>query len=93
MSDTRLDVSIPANTWINLYTATGITVGTALEIYNKGSTPCNLVIRATTPVNNTMGIPIGIDSAGQHRYVSSGESGVWVYATGGSSYLSVQESA
>lgn len=92
MADTRLDVSIPSNTWINLYSATGITVGTALEVYNKGNSGCVLVIRATAPPNNTMGIPLGIDSAGQHRYVSAGESGLWCYSAGSSTYLSVQES-
>lgn len=92
MADTRLDISIPANTWINVYTASGITVGTAVEVFNKGTSGCNLVIRATTPPNNTMGIPLGFEPAANYRYVSSGESGLWVYSAGSSTYLSVQES-
>lgn len=91
MADTRLDVTVPSNTWKDLYAATGITVGTALEIYNKGSNPCLLVIRATTPPNTTMGIPMGWSDAGNHRYISAGESGCWVYSPGNSTYLSVQE--
>lgn len=91
MADTRADVSVPSNTWVNIYSVTGITVGTAVVVYNKGSNACNLAIKATQPVINTIGIPLGWDSAGNHKYVSAGESGLWVYSAGNSTYLSVQE--
>lgn len=91
MADTRLDVSIPANMWKDIYLATGITVGTALEIFNKGSNPCLLVIRGSQPTVNTMGIPLGWEASGNYRYISSGESGLWVYSPGNSTYLCVQE--
>lgn len=91
MADTRPDVSIPMNTWKDIYAVTGIAVGTAVQIYNKGSSPCLLVIKATQPTINTMGVPLGWSDAGNNRYISAGESGLWVYSAGNSTYLCVQE--
>lgn len=91
MADTRLDISVPANTWVNIYATTTIPVGTAVDIFNKGTSTCNLVIRATQPPVNSMGIPLGYDSVGNYRHVSAGESGLWVYSAGSSTYLCVQE--
>jgi hypothetical protein len=93
MADTRLDIGVPANMWVNIYTATGIPVGTAVDIFNKGTASCNLVIRPTQPTVNTMGIPLGYESAANYRHVSGGESGLWVFSAGTSTYLCVQETA
>jgi microcystin-dependent protein len=45
MADTRSDISVPTGAWLNLYTASGVTLGVAATITNKGSsTPAGTVI-------------------------------------------------
>lgn len=36
MADTLPNVQLPAGQWVNLYTATGITVGTQIQVQNLG---------------------------------------------------------
>jgi hypothetical protein len=91
MADTRADVSCPAGVWVNLYAASGIAVGTAVDVWNKGNYPANLVIKSTSP-SGSLGIPIFSGPSGSHRYVTSGESGLWAYSDGGT-HLSVQVGA
>lgn len=92
MANTRADVSVPAKTWVNLYTASGITAGTAVGVYNKGSYAALLTIAAAQPTITTGGIPIYIsDSPASYRAVSTGEAGLWAYSLYGTTLL-VQES-
>lgn len=91
MADTIADVAIPKGAWTDLYTATSITVGAAVDIYNKGSYPCLIAIAATAPESTTIGIPLWSGAVGNFCTVSTGESGLWAYCTDGTTSLSVQE--
>ena len=81
MADSVNDVVIAANTWIDLYSATSITVGTAVTVYNKGTQAGQLAIKATSPGANTaIGVPLFTgDSRGATAAVSAGASGLWFY--------------
>lgn len=85
MADTKADVVLPPNTWVNLYAATGIAVGTALDIWNKGSMAVVIAIKAIQPGSN-IGVPLY--TAG-YKYITAGESGAWAYSTA-PAMLSVQ---
>lgn len=61
MANTRNDVTIPAKTWTNLYLASGITVGTAVSVINKGINAAYISVEATTPAAPT-GMPKGVPS-------------------------------
>lgn len=50
MADTLLNVALPANTWVNLYAATGITVGVKIAVQNLGSNTIRLAVKATEPL-------------------------------------------
>jgi hypothetical protein len=80
MANTRDDVLIASQTWTDLYAATGIVVGTAVNVYNKGSNACLLCIKATSPDTDTqIGAPLYAGSVGSFANISAGESGLWVY--------------
>jgi hypothetical protein len=92
MADTRDDVIIPQSTWVNLYAATGIAVGTAVSVINKGSVAVNLAVSASAPANTNRGFPLlvggGVDSTAS---VEATASGLWAYSSQGTAYLLVQE--
>ena len=81
MADSVNDVVVPANTWLDLYAATGITVGTAVTVYNKGTQAGQLAIKATTPgANIAIGVPVYAgDSAKSSVSVPASASGAWFY--------------
>lgn len=90
MAITRLDSVLPAHTWTNLYALTGIAAGTAVNVYNKGSNPAQLVIKSTIPTVNSMGVPVYSGPVGSYAYVAAGEVGLWAYSDSGTTLL-VQE--
>lgn len=96
MANTRNDVTIPPKQWVDLYTLSGITVGTAVSIINKGSSPFYVVIAASAPAAPT-GVPKGVPVYTSGTYsssttVSSGASGLWAYcADNVNTYALVQE--
>ena len=77
MANTRDDITIPAATWTNLYTASSITVGTAVELWNKSSAACYVVAGATEPSGTSKGIPLNING---YLCVTAGEAGLWAYS-------------
>jgi hypothetical protein len=89
VADTRADVVIPKTVWTDLYAASGIVVGTAVTIWNKGSNTCNLAVKATAPTD-TRGTPLFTDSEGNNISLTSGESGLWAYSDRGT-ILMIQE--
>lgn len=58
MTNTRPDIVIPGNTWVDCYAASGISVGTAVDIFNKGNNYCNCVIAPIQPFSGSMGVPL-----------------------------------
>lgn len=90
MADTRQDVIIPAQQWVDLYTASGIDVGTAVSLYNKGSYPCVVVIGESLPTSNTMGVPLYQGAVGSYASVPDDSTGLWAFSEEGTRVL-VQE--
>ena len=85
MADTRNDVVVTKNTWVNLYTASGITVGTACTVVNKGNNPFYVCISATAPSVPTTGSPKGFPVYPNGLFNSSfaalaSASGLWAYS-------------
>ncbi len=91
MADTLADVAIPEGVWTDLYDETGIAVGTAVSVYNKGSNACLLAIKATIPSGSTLGVPLHVGPNGSYAYVAAGESGLWAYCVQGTTSLLVQD--
>lgn len=82
MADSIPDIHIPLGVWTNLYTATGISVGTALTIQNKASYDLQLYLSATAPSSATSGVlvqPYGVAD------VDVGSTGCWAYGNGSAS--------
>ena len=53
MADTLPNIRLPQNQWVNLYTASGIPVGTRIQIQNVGNTDVQTVTSATAPTAAT----------------------------------------
>lgn len=82
MANTLPDVQLTPNVWTNLYTATGIAVGTALDIWNKGPYQADIAINAMAPANG-VGVPLYNGPLGSYLSISAGESGVWAICLAG----------
>jgi hypothetical protein len=82
MADTRSDISVPTGAWLNLYTASGVTVGTEVSVINKGSGTFFVFISATAPsiLPATKGIPVYVGSASNAVTIPAGSSGLWAFS-------------
>lgn len=92
MEDTRLDVIVPNAVWVNLYAQSGVTVGNAVSIINKGVSACLICISPSTPATTTVGMPLY--SGGQHGdtlSISADATGLWAYVSQGSTRLLVED--
>lgn len=76
MANTRNDVILPKGVWVNLYSASGIPVGTSVSIYNKGSRPIYLAISSESPNQPTFGVPVYTGADG-FMMIQANESGLW----------------
>ena len=92
MANTLPDVVLPENTWVDLYDTTGITVGLAVTVTNKGSYPILLAVSASSPSSSTLGAPLYPGPFGSVAFVDSDGLGLWARATVGTSQVLVQES-
>ena len=90
MADTRNDILLVPRVWTNLYAASGISLGSAVSIYNKGSGACNIAIKATKPDSSTFGVPLYVGMIGSYAFIPDAQSGVWAYSEQGTTLL-VQE--
>ncbi len=87
---TRPDIVIPKQQWVDIYSVTGITLGSQVTVANKGSNPCLVAVSATQPTDNTEGEPLLIQSKLE---IPANSIGLWVYSNNGSTILQVQESS
>ncbi len=81
-------VNLPANVWVDLYAATGITAGIKLRVQNAGSSEVLLVESATKPITSSTGSnPLPTREFYTNK---SGNVGAWAYTSDGGS-LQVEE--
>lgn len=78
-------VAIPNNTWVDLYSATSISVGTQIVIQNTGAYAVKLSDQASIPLANE-----GFNLLEPREYVSNkaGAAGAWAFS-GSSTLLQV----
>lgn len=88
MAATIPDFVVPKKTWTNLYTLTGITAGAQVVIFNKGSSPFNVAHSTSAPTDNTLGVPVLVDS---NIVISSSTFGIWLYSENSDAHISMQE--
>lgn len=93
MADSIADVLVTESAWVDVYTTTGIPIGNALFMVNKGAHTVLVWIGASAPpVSSTDGYPLyPVDHGINYGTVDAGESGVWVKALEDSCKLHVQQ--
>lgn len=89
MATTRVDVAIPKGVWTNLYTASSITVGTQVTIFNKGSNHCKIATSASAPTVD--GFHLYSFPQSEAIEVAPGEAGLWAFSPNGTTTLLIQE--
>jgi len=78
MANTLPNIPLPANTWVDLYAASGITVGTQITLTNIGPVNVNLCTKATTPNISDGFEPV---KPFESKTNPSGASGAWAFST------------
>jgi len=86
-------VDIPRNTWVDLYTATGIAVGTKLTVENIGSADVRLATQATQPAADHEIFNVLQRDNGVRLSNNTGDSGAWAFTYSGSSKVAVMGGA
>jgi len=81
MANTLPSINLTNNDWTNLNTASGIAVGTAIEIQNQSSTTILVAISPTKPTLDFKGFIIPPLPA-EIATISANESIVWVLGSG-----------
>lgn len=89
MADTLPNTSLPANTWVDLYADTGITVGVKILLQNLGTTGVRLASSAASPA----GDGFKRVTSGQEAFNETGDSGAWAYSPVIDGLLNVGEAA
>ena len=74
-------IRIPANTWVDVYAASGIAVGTQLTIQVIGSESAIFVDQVSQPSNNTTGFNQGIE--GEWIVSEASPAGCWCFSQTG----------
>ena len=75
MTDTLQNVTLPNDTWVDLYEATGIDVGTQIIVQNVGASPIQLHTKATRPLPSD---GFNLLYPGNDPFINEiGDSGAW----------------
>lgn len=80
MTDTLNNTPLPANTWVDLYATTGITIGIQIVVENVGLGDVKLVEQAAEPTNAT-GFSI-LRRKGLPQQNDTSALGAWAYSQG-----------
>lgn len=84
MADTLQNIKLPANTWVDLYAASGIIVGTQIVVKNLSTVGVKLNAQALTPTQTDA----NTDETGSYSPLGSfdssvndsGDTGAWAYS-------------
>ena len=77
MPDTLSNIPLPANTWVDLYAASGETVGAQLIVQNQGTTNILLTTKATEPITGDGFLSVAPDHQATNELR---DSGAWAYS-------------
>jgi hypothetical protein len=77
MADTLQNINLPINTWVDIYAATGITVGTAISVQNIGVSDVYLTVLTGEPPIDYDAYNIVQRDNGVRLRNDSGDSGAW----------------
>ena len=75
-----MNVNLPARTWVDLYDATGITVGVQISVLNITSRPVRLASTAIEPVATDDHIPLPFNDT---KMNAAGDAGAWAFSVAG----------
>ena len=89
MADTLPNISLPANTWVDLYSESGISVGTQINVELLSNNPINLTVKATKPSLSDGNSKSKADS--RFYTNTTGDSGAWAYSPDTDSSVNVSE--
>lgn len=89
MSDSSLNITIPQNDWVDLYTLSGITVGVPISVENVGACEIYLAVQAAQPAPDHDAYVIVQRSGPQYRN-SDGDTGAWAFCQGSAGKLNVR---
>lgn len=95
MADTRPNITIPANTWVDVYAALNaqvgfpsVPVGTQIRVKLLGGSEVKLVTQSTQPTNlNAFDVLV---SRTTPVINDSGDSEAWAYTVGSDSLINVE---
>ena len=76
-----MNVKLPARTWVDLYNATGITIGTQVSLINLTSNDLRLSDAAAEPTVSDDHIPLAYRSGSALN--STGDLGLWALCAAG----------
>ena len=91
MAVTRADITITQGVWTNLYAASGIAVGTEVEVFNKGTYAIKVAVSATQPVSENGIFLFTFTDGDDPLQIPPGEPGLWALCSSGDGRLLVQE--
>lgn len=93
MADNLQIVPIPSNTWVDLYAATSIAVGTVLQIENSGADDVYLTVQELKPANDAKTYNIIKRPPSVNMQNSAGDLGAWAYCSNTNGQLSISSPA
>lgn len=80
MADSTPNIALGQATWIDLYAASGIAVGTQIIVTNVGRSECRLYAAASAPAQANQGIPLPVYTEATNE---AGDTGAWIYSVQG----------
>lgn len=93
MADNLLIVPIPQNTWVDLYDATGIAVGSVLQIENSGAADVYLSVQEAEPAKDDKKYNVIKRPPSVNMQNSDGDLGAWAYCSNTNGQLSISSPA
>ena len=92
MVDTRNNITVPSNDWLDVYTETSIAVGTDLLVQNIGQTEVLYVIAAAKPTDlSKYKISGPGNSVDRWIQTGAGQTGLWVRSRVNDGLINVEE--
>ncbi len=80
MADTLNNITLASGTWVNLYTSSGIAVGTKIIVQNIGNGDVYLNTGATTPTSLSA---YNVLPETEEKQNSAGDTGAWAFSIRG----------